>query len=230
MKLLVIGCLLLVGALLAPLAAEDVKKESTGTQELRKVSWDDLKAVFEFEDPFEKLTEEQLMDLGVIARVQSLEKRDDGKRVTEGMRKEAAAARAKLEEQKVDIDGLFAKRHEITELRRKRANAAVPELNGKLLALPGFVLPLEYKDKKVTEFLLVPWVGACIHTPPPPPNQIVHIVAKTPFETKGMFEAVTVTGVMIIGERKSELYLVDGTAEIGMSYAMTSAGVEKYKK
>jgi hypothetical protein len=230
MKLLVIGYLLLGGGLLAQLGAEDVKKEATGTQELRKVSWDDLKAVFEFEDPFEKLTEEQLMDLGIIARVQSLEKRDDGKRVTEGMRKEAAAARAKLEEQKVDIDGLFAKRHEITELRRKRANAAVPELNGKLLALPGFVLPLEYKDKKVTEFLLVPWVGACIHTPPPPANQIVHVVAKTPFATKGMFEAVTVTGVMTIADRKSELYLVDGTADINMSYAMKDAGVEKYKK
>ena len=61
-------------------------------------------------------------------------------------------------------------------------------------------------------------------------NQIVHIVARTPFETKGMFEAVTVTGVMTIGERKSELYLVDGTADINMAYAMKSAGVEKYKK
>lgn len=229
MKIVVILCLLLGAGLQAPLGAEE-EKEAAPVQDPRKVGWDDLKATFEFEDPFEKLTEEQLMDLGVIARVESLEKRDGGSRVSEGMRKEAAAARAKLEEQKVDIDGLFAKRHEITELRRKRANAAVPELNGKLLALPGFVLPLEYKDKKVTEFLLVPWVGACIHTPPPPPNQIVHVIAKTPFETKGMFEAVTVTGVMAIGDRKSELYLVDGTADINMTYAMKSAGVEKYKR
>ena len=225
MKLFVVGYLLLGGWLLAQPEAGQVDEKKP-----RKVAWDDLKATFEFEDPFEKLTEEQLMDLGIIARVESLEKRDGGSRVTDGMRKEASEARTRLMEQKVDIEGLFAKRHEITELRRKRANAAVPELNGKLLALPGFVLPLEYKDKKVTEFLLVPWVGACIHTPPPPPNQIVHIVARIPFETKGMFEAVTVTGVMKIAARKSELYLVDGTADINMSYSMSSAGVEKYKR
>jgi hypothetical protein len=230
MKTVLMSGVLLGAGLVAPLGAEEKKEEAAPVQALRKVNWDDLKATVEFEDPFEKLTEEQLMDLGIIARVQSLEKRDDGKSVSEGMRKEAAAARAKLERQKVDVEGLFAKRHEITELRRKRANAAVPELAGKLLALPGFVLPIEYEGKKVTEFLLVPWVGACIHTPPPPPNQIVHIIAKTPFETKGMFEAVTVTGVMKLGDRKTELYLVDGKADINMTYSMADAGVVNYKK
>ena len=80
------------------------------------------------------------------------------------------------------------------------------------------------------EFLLVPWVGARINTPPPPPNQIVPIVAKNLFETKCMFEAVTVIGVMTIGEHKSQLDLVDGTADINMTYAMKSAGVEEYRK
>jgi hypothetical protein len=229
MNVLTIACLLLGLGALSPSGAEEVKVPA-GKDAVRKVSWDDLKADFEFEDPFEKLSEQQLMDLGVIARVQSLSERDGGSKVTEGMRGEAAAARVKLEKQKVDIDGLFAKRVEITELRRKRANAAVPELAGKLLALPGFVLPLEYDGKKVSEFLLVPWVGACIHTPPPPPNQIVHVIARKPFETKGMFEAVTVTGVMKIGDRKSELFLVDGKSDINMTYAITGAGVEKYKK
>jgi hypothetical protein len=223
MKLLAIGLSLLVAGIQTTLRAEDAKSP-------REVHWEDLQAPFEFEDPFEKLTEEQLMDLGVIARVQSLEKRQGDSKVTEGMRQEAAAARAKLEKQKVDIEGLFAKRAKITELRKKRANAAVPELAGQFLALPGFVLPLEYDGKKVTEFLLVPWVGACIHTPPPPPNQMVHVIAKTPFETKGMFEAVTITGVMKIETRKEELFLVDGKAEINLSYSMTNAGVAKYKQ
>lgn len=219
--------LLLVGALIGPLSAEDAKEDA---KEIRKVSWEDLKAVFEFEDPFEALREEQLMDLGIIARVDSLEKRHGKSKVTDGMRGEAAEARARLTEQKVDIEGLFAKREEITALRKKRFSTAVPELDGQLVALPGFVLPLEYEGKKVTEFLLVPWVGACIHTPPPPPNQIVHVVAKTPFETKGMFEAVTVTCVMKVAERKAELFLVDGSSEIHTTYVMTGAGVEKYQK
>lgn len=200
------------------------------TAKARDVKWDDLKASFEFEDPFAKLGEEQLLDLGLLARIQSLEKHDGGNKVTEGMRGDAAEAKARLDKQGVDVDGLFAKRREIAELRRKSAGAAVPGLDGVLLALAGFVLPLEYDGKKVTEFLLVPWVGACIHTPPPPPNQIVHVVAGLPFETKGMFEAVTVTGVMKVGHRKRELYLVDGSADINMSYSINQAAVAKYKK
>jgi len=202
--------------------AEDAKPQQVG--------WDDLKEEFEFEDPFAELSEEQLMDLGIIARVQSLEKRDGGSRVTDGMRKEAGDADAKLRKQGVDVDGLFAKRHEITELRKKKANATVKELDNQLISIPGFVLPLEYEGKKVTEFLLVPWVGACIHTPPPPPNQIVHITAKSPFSTKGMFEAVTVTGIIKLKEVTKSLYLVDGTSNINTSYTISGAEVRKYEK
>jgi hypothetical protein len=197
---------------------------------LRELKWENLKAKVEFEDPFEKLTQEQLMDLAVVARVRSLEKIADGKKVSEGMRKEATEAIAKLLKQDIDVEGLFARREEIKQLRTKRANAAVPELNGQTICMPGFVLPLEYDGKKVTEFLLVPWVGACIHTPPPPPNQIVHVAAKTPFETKGMFEAVSVTGLMNVKQMKKNLYLVDGSSDINLSYALAAESVVKYQK
>ena len=49
------------------------------------------------------------------------------------------------------------------------------ELEGKLVKVPGFTVPLEDFASSATEFLLVPYVGACIHTPPPPPNQLVYI-------------------------------------------------------
>ena len=48
-------------------------------------------------------------------------------------------------------------------------------LEGKLVKIPGFTVPLEDFASSATEFLLVPYVGACIHTPPPPPNQLVYI-------------------------------------------------------
>ena len=48
-------------------------------------------------------------------------------------------------------------------------------LNGTLVKVPGFVVPLEDWASVVSEFLLVPYVGACIHTPPPPPNQLVYV-------------------------------------------------------
>lgn len=51
----------------------------------------------------------------------------------------------------------------------------VPELNGKLVKIPAFVVPLDGDMEALTELLLVPYFGACIHVPPPPPNQIIHI-------------------------------------------------------
>lgn len=53
--------------------------------------------------------------------------------------------------------------------------AVRPELNGKQVRIPGFVIPLEGDADEVTEFLLVPYYGSCIHTPPPPANQIIHV-------------------------------------------------------
>jgi uncharacterized protein len=52
-----------------------------------------------------------------------------------------------------------------------------PELEsrrGREVRIPGFMVPFEDGMSGVNEFLLVPYFGACIHTPPPPPNQIVY--------------------------------------------------------
>jgi hypothetical protein len=54
---------------------------------------------------------------------------------------------------------------------------AEKSLEGVKIKLAGFVVPLEYKGDEIREFLLVPYFGACIHTPPPPANQIVHVIA-----------------------------------------------------
>lgn len=70
------------------------------------------------------------------------------------------------------------------------------ELDGKRVKLGGYVVPLDFKATKVTEFLLVPFVGACIHVPPPPANQIVYVKAKDGFTVKGEFDPVYVTGKM----------------------------------
>ena len=50
------------------------------------------------------------------------------------------------------------------------------EFNNKHIRIPGFIVPLEYNDDQlITEFFLVPYFGACIHVPPPPPNQIIYV-------------------------------------------------------
>jgi hypothetical protein len=47
------------------------------------------------------------------------------------------------------------------------------ELDGVAIRLPGYLVPLDESGNGIKEFLLVPYFGACIHTPPPPANQIV---------------------------------------------------------
>ena len=155
---------------------------------------------------------------------------ENGKQVSEPMQKEADEAKAKLVEEQVDIDGLLAKRTEIREMRRKQAESVVPELDGKPVVMPGYALPLEYAGTKVTEFLLVPWVGACIHTPPPPANQIVHVVVdeNQASESKGLFEPVSVTGTMFTKQMSKSLYLVDGSSDINIGYSIQASMVEPY--
>lgn len=61
------------------------------------------------------------------------------------------------------------------DLRRGIVSADLRTYEGARVKIPGFMVPLEDDSERVREFLLVPSMGACIHTPPPPPNQIVHV-------------------------------------------------------
>jgi hypothetical protein len=68
--------------------------------------------------------------------------------------------------------------------------------NGKRVRIPGFIVPLAMDGTKVNEFLLVPWFGACIHVPPPPPNQIVYVSSKQEVSIDDIYDPVWITGVM----------------------------------
>ncbi|MEZ5853514.1 MAG: DUF3299 domain-containing protein [Hyphomicrobiaceae bacterium] len=72
--------------------------------------------------------------------------------------------------------------------------AVVEALDGKRVKIGGYVVPLDFDATKVKEFLLVPFVGACIHVPPPPPNQILYVKSEQGFDVKGTFDPVWVTG------------------------------------
>lgn len=77
-----------------------------------------------------------------------------------------------------------------------RPPAVVAEFNGKRVAIGGYVVPLDFDALRIKEFLLVPFVGACIHVPPPPANQIIFVTAAEGIEISGPFDPVKVTGTM----------------------------------
>ena len=78
-------------------------------------------------------------------------------------------------------------------------------LDGAYIRMPGFVLPLEMGAKGVTDFVLVPYVGACIHTPPPPANQLVFVKTKKPWPSDELWAPVWVEGQMSTGLMSTEV-------------------------
>jgi hypothetical protein len=71
-----------------------------------------------------------------------------------------------------------------------------PELVGTQVRIPGFVVPLEDSKAGLREFLLVPYFGACIHSPPPPANQIIHVLPRTPAKGVRSMDTVWVSGTL----------------------------------
>lgn len=195
----------------------------------RVIDWDNLiSQEIVFDDPFEKLSESQIYDLSYLVKIRTLKERRPESVSAETIH-EIDSLEKNLLAQNVDIDGLLAKRATITELRKKKAEAVVDSLNGLHVKMAGYLLPLDFDGKNGIEFLLVPWVGACIHTPPPPPNQIVFIKYDKGHEYTSRYDPVWVEGTLRTESLSKELFLVDGKSNINLGYAMTAKSIEEYK-
>jgi hypothetical protein len=84
----------------------------------------------------------------------------------------------------------------LQKMRAAWDNAPVePTMNGAKVRIPGFIVPLDTRNGILAEFLLVPYFGSCIHTPPPPSNQVIHVMPIKPVKMQ-MMEAVWISGVL----------------------------------
>ena len=196
--------------------------------DLLTISWENLiPEMVEFEDPFEKLGPEQLSDLSLMVRVKALDQKNP-QRVSNEMRREIFDIEKSLLADGIDVEGLLAQREKIGELRRVKAESVNSDLNKKNIRMAGYLLPLEYSGKKVTEFLMVPWVGACIHTPPPPINQIIYVKYDKGFAVNSRYMPVWVSGVIQTQAATSNLFLIDGSSEISSGYTLDANQIENY--
>jgi hypothetical protein len=107
--------------------------------------------------------------------------------------------------------------------RQPDVNAPVVQaLDGVEARLPGYIVPLEVSEEgRVTEFLLVPYFGACIHVPPPPSNQIVHVTTELGVPLALLYEPYWVEGPLRVRRGSSEL------ADTG--YAMEADKIYPYE-
>ena len=101
-----------------------------------------------------------------------------------------------------------------------RSAPVVRELDGQKVRLPGFVVPLDFEGTETSEFLLVPYFGACIHVPPPPSNQIVYVTTVAGYPLQELFDPVWVTG-----EIRTEAHLND-VGDAG--YTLQATIIEPY--
>lgn len=103
-----------------------------------------------------------------------------------------------------------------------KASDDVRALDGKEVRVPGYIVPLDDDSRGLTEFLLVPYGGACIHTPPPPPNQMVYVkMLRGEKADFGLMDGVWLSGKIFIGRRSSPY---------GPTfYSMTGISVEPYR-
>jgi hypothetical protein len=98
----------------------------------------------------------------------------------------------------------------------------VAGLDGKKVRLPGYVVPLESdNDGKMIEFFFVPFYGACIHVPPPPPNMLIHVHLAKGVDTPSLYDTLTLKGVLHTQ--------VTENAMAASAYDMDDATLEPYR-
>ncbi len=103
------------------------------------------------------------------------------------------------------------------------STSVVSEMNGQAIKIPGFIVPLEFDDgQTITQFFLVPFFGACIHVPPPPPNQIIFVNFPEGFQLEALYDPFWVSGILTTSLIQNEL--ATATYTLRMQY------LEDYKE
>ena len=196
----------------------------------RELSWRDLvPGGAALADPLAHLTGDQRLDLEAVAWARAAERRGEISSVSEEY-EIAVEMTSGLARQGLDVDALVAKyesfRAEVDALNQRVDDG----LDGQFVRIPGYALPLEFSGVAVKELLLVPYFGACIHVPPPPPNQMVFVALDEPYVVTELFAPVWITGRMSVERRSKSLSYVDGRASLETGYTLAGTRIEPYER
>ena len=135
----------------------------------------------------------------------------------------------RLGDQGIDVDELWTAAEALDAEIERRGQNVVMDLNGQIVRMPGYALPLEASEKGVKEFLLVPYVGACIHVPPPPPNQTVYVQLDKAYAVRSLYEPVWITGRLEVQASSRALSFVDGQTDVATGYTLSGISIEPYE-
>ena len=199
------------------------------------VEWDVLRppAVAET-DPFAGLPDAQLDALTQLVRLDAaMAAGTAGQGSAErlaALRQQRLQQRQALLAQAVAVDDLLAARLSLIEQRRAQAEHTGRLPDGESVTITGYLLPVPALSTTATtaaaEYLLLPWLGACSHTPPPPPNQVIRLSGIESATALDARQRVRVTGKLRVQRQVLTLNLVDGEVSVRSAYAVQGARIE----
>ena len=117
----------------------------------------------------------------------------------------------------------------MVRLRRANDSKLVEALNGRRIQIASYLLPIEFSGDKVVEFLVVAEDGACVHTPVPPLNQLIHVTSDEAVEIEDLFTPVVDSGVIGTSSSHQSIAYSDGALDIVAGYNMIASRVEAYE-
>lgn len=167
-------------------AVEQAQVSEDVSHKITEITWEDLMPE----------GEDELLETLYVEFYQALEQK-----MLKNSTSLAEAAR-----QQTDVSSTIAEGSADDTMEQIGTFNVVNDLNGKRIRVPGYVVPFDFSaDAEHKEFLLVPYFGACLHTPPPPPNQIILVKAETAAKITNIEDPVWLEGTLTTGEFLSDL-------------------------
>lgn len=192
------------------------------------ISFPDLPdpAAQDFHDPFRDMGFEMLGELRTFVRLQQ--------RLANGEVSEDAQPRleARLEKARetlavagYDIEGLLAQRWVVAEARKRAHFATNPNLQLVEVSISGFLIPAGVGTDGLRVGYLVPEVGMCSHTPPPPPNQLIRVKFDASSPIRTLYSPVTVSGMLETDETNQKIFVLDGEVRMASMWGLKATEV-----
>ncbi|KHT63520.1 hypothetical protein RJ45_11580 [Photobacterium gaetbulicola] len=190
--------------------------------------WNELVPAYEpIENPFEEFTYQQIDALRELSKLEAMLSQIDSAQ-EHLVLEQIQTIKKNLAADGLDAGLLLELRKQIIAQNTKIARSANLHVVGKKQRIPGFVTPIEMEGTLVTEFFLVPTPGACIHTPPPAPNQIIHVVYPEGFQLDNIREPMVIEGKLITEKNVKDVSYSDGAANVNSIYSMSAISVTNY--
>ena len=196
------------------------------------VTWEDLQAQStHLHNPYEQLTTPQTYRLSALYQLREWVKINQP--APDSFENEELQ---RLEEsfvaEGIDADELLKEADAAREYWAEQGRSTNADVVERAVLIDGYVLPLGVnasaggsQEQPMNEFLLVPYVGACIHVPAPAPNQMVYVKAPKAVENPGIFSPVRVEGELLADKSSHELFQIDGSRTVEVSYTMELSAI-----